>query len=523
MLISLSAVTHAQLFQNLTIGNAKAAALGNAVTADPPGIDAIHFNPAGLAAIRGRNIQLNGFTALFDVSGEFNSNAAYDQLQEDVGFIDSTADTTSRVEDAAVYLPGKGVTRISQPATLTGGYSYSPPHELFTFGTAVYSKLAGGFIRSQDDPGRFYGERVGLLHLNYFTPTLAWNLTDQLAVGITLNFSYMGAGVEFDYRAPNPVIQLISRVTSDVCGSADHDIVWEGVPVNLCGANEINPFEPLYRLSVDVEESFAYGFNVGLLYEPFNWLTLGFVYQQEIKHHLTGDVGIDLKAPYINLLQGVVDSNSATSAFGDLFDLHNLLEAGGVQATGWVDVEIPRHLSIGASVSLTPKIKANVDFKWTQTSSWDALRLRINEEVPALAILSLADGVVLNGLDIPRNYEDSSNFAFGLEYQQSDRLSFRLGYEPRNSGIPDDQRDFVIPLGNFDLYGLGFSCGMKSGATLDLALSYGRSQQNIPTGSSFNGNDNRGVDTFVFNPSHGLDVKTDTEMKVVQMTILREF
>ena len=40
----------AALVENLTMGNAKALALGNAVTADPPGVDAIHFNPAGLGS-----------------------------------------------------------------------------------------------------------------------------------------------------------------------------------------------------------------------------------------------------------------------------------------------------------------------------------------------------------------------------------------------------------------------------------------------------------------------------------------
>ena len=49
---------HAALVENLTLGNAKALALANAVTADPPGIDSIHFNPAGLAAMKGRQSNL---------------------------------------------------------------------------------------------------------------------------------------------------------------------------------------------------------------------------------------------------------------------------------------------------------------------------------------------------------------------------------------------------------------------------------------------------------------------------------
>ena len=53
---------------SLTIGNAKALSLGNAVTADPPGIDAIHFNPAGLARING---------VCFASSGECVISAAF--------------------------------------------------------------------------------------------------------------------------------------------------------------------------------------------------------------------------------------------------------------------------------------------------------------------------------------------------------------------------------------------------------------------------------------------------------------
>ena len=43
LLFVLSQFAHAAFSDNLTIGNAKALALGHAVTADPPGIDSIHL------------------------------------------------------------------------------------------------------------------------------------------------------------------------------------------------------------------------------------------------------------------------------------------------------------------------------------------------------------------------------------------------------------------------------------------------------------------------------------------------
>ena len=43
-----AASAHAALTENLAVSPV-AMSLGNAVTADPPGLDSIHFNPAGLA------------------------------------------------------------------------------------------------------------------------------------------------------------------------------------------------------------------------------------------------------------------------------------------------------------------------------------------------------------------------------------------------------------------------------------------------------------------------------------------
>jgi long-subunit fatty acid transport protein len=45
---------NAQLANNLTIGNPKAMAMGNAITADSSGIDAVHYNPAALSKLKGR-------------------------------------------------------------------------------------------------------------------------------------------------------------------------------------------------------------------------------------------------------------------------------------------------------------------------------------------------------------------------------------------------------------------------------------------------------------------------------------
>lgn len=52
ILASLCNIANAQLGQDLSV-DLRSLSLGNAVTADPPGISAVHFNPAALAKIDG--------------------------------------------------------------------------------------------------------------------------------------------------------------------------------------------------------------------------------------------------------------------------------------------------------------------------------------------------------------------------------------------------------------------------------------------------------------------------------------
>ena len=69
----ITANANAVITDNLTIGNAKALALGHAVTADPPGIDSIHYNPAGLVRLKGRQAELKFVAGQLGVELKFDN------------------------------------------------------------------------------------------------------------------------------------------------------------------------------------------------------------------------------------------------------------------------------------------------------------------------------------------------------------------------------------------------------------------------------------------------------------------
>lgn len=520
LLCGMASHSYAQLGQNLLIGNAKAISLGNAVTADPPGIDSIHFNPAGLTRLKGRQSHLKFIVGDISVVGEFTSNPEYDELLATYNFTDPMANSTSEVKNFALYLPGSGVTEVPVVAAPLGGVSYNPPGSDITFATAAYAPLMLGFTREEEDTGRFYGTKMGLSRITFLSPSIGWKVNDELSLGASIGLSYFGVGLSLDYRAPNVLLGALKGATDDICHGADNGFVFEGIPIDICGG-EVSPFEKMFTLEVELEKNISTTFNIGLLWEPTEWFTFGFVYQSESNDTLEGDIAVILDQQVVGLFQGLADSNVILDQVVDILEVTK--NNGVIESTGSINIVLPQHIAAGISVQLTPKIKINVDFKWTETSVWQEFNFKTDETLPILQVLEpFIEGVEADAIIIPRGYEDASNWAFGVEYQYSDSTAFRAGYEPRNTGIPDDKLDFTIPLGDFDLYSIGLSYRLPDSSVFDLAFAYGKSDQYIPAGSSTNGNDNRG-DNFVYNPSAGLDVRSTIEFSILEMSYSSPF
>ena len=158
---TLSLNTQAQLTHNITLGNPKALALANAVTADPPGIDSIHFNPAGLAKIEGRERSFKVILAHMTLEADIGHQhtEALEQSFEDtycsasrdcfVG--DPVANTHSETSDPMVMLPGSGVQSVPAMIVPFGGIAVESPDYGWVFATAIYSPEAIGYERDEND------------------------------------------------------------------------------------------------------------------------------------------------------------------------------------------------------------------------------------------------------------------------------------------------------------------------------------------------------------------------------------
>ncbi len=513
----------AVLTDNLTIGNAKALSLGHAVTADPPGIDSIHYNPAGLARLDGRQNQYKLITGSFEVELEFgdviDSVATFLDDKEETGnfpegfFDDEARNTTSTTEGATLMLPFAGMTDLPVLIGPMGGASYSPPMSNMTFATSVYTPLAVGFNRAKDDPGRFIGERLSFFRLTYFAPSIAYQWDETLAVGGSILFSYSGIGLDLTFRGPHSGIVGLTEMQNWMC-EQDPPLI------NICGS-QLKLYDELGELSVAVEDPLSIGINFGVLWTPVPWLSLGVVYQSESDMDLEGEFYWDSAEVWTSLIgpitqEGFYDgANSLLSALGWSLPEGKTTQQG----TAKMDMKMPEHYAFGLSLQLLPALKVNIDYKFTAWSAWPELPLEFSEPIDVLRLAEMVqpDVATRTSVSFPFGLKDSWNYALGLEYQYTDTLAFRFGYEPRDSSVPTVSETPLLPIGDGTLYGLGFEYRPDRETVVDVGIGYLETEVEMKGGESRLGNS---VDPtlVIYNPYPGTDITARMNTLLVELS-----
>lgn len=540
LLAGLPGLVQAQLLNNVSIGNPKGLALGNAVTADPPGVDAIHFNPAGLTRISGRQMNLKLLAAHVALESRFgdpqkptqgekqayyavneacqtdypittpeSAASAYDQCWG----IDPVAGATARSGDPVVMIPLVGMQEVPLLAFPMGGMAFASPDSAWVAGSAVYVPEGIGFTRDEDGAGAYQGQQVALTRLTYFSPTLALQLTDTLSAGIGLNLSYQGMYVQTQFRAPTLTLGYL-RDLNNIAGSPLP-------PINF------GPYDSAGTLTMEVEDLFSVGFNFGLLWEATDWLSLGFVYHSESLSDLSGDFRMENSDLFLETVSGLKENPLVSGLVLALSGGH--LNAQAVES-GHVEMEYctPANLAFGASVQMTPALKFNVDLKWSDYSRWDDLEFYFDQDVDFLSFgtaISAAAGYKVTTSDmmaITRRYQDTWSWAFGVEYRLNANWVARAGYEPRSSAIPEDRTDLIFPITDADLYAVGLGWQFDRSTQLDAAVGYLHSAASTPACQSENANSCL-EGNVVYNPYYATDFSNEVNAWLLAVSMDRKF
>ncbi len=532
--MSLPHSAFAAIVENLTMGNAKALSLGNAVTADPPGVDSIHYNPAGLAQLQGRQYNLKVLAASMGFKVEFGGHDAKTQkMIDDFGYVDSVENQTSSTSTIGLRIPfQEGITEWPLPVLILplGGAAYHPTHSDYTFATAVYAPMAAGYIRDSDDPGSFMGEYLSLAKITYFSPTIGLQLTDTLAVGIGVNFSWQGATAGTHIRVPNFALAFGDRIATqlqinNLCPAADdpHPVL------NLCGLSQdianMGPYTDAAELEFDAETALVVGYNIGVLWQPTNWFTWGFVLQPETTAHLDGTYRVQYSEEWVNFFGGVYQSSLGQALDVVLPWPTGLVNEGGLETgKAKLDIITPTHFATGISVQVTPRWKINLDAKWTDWAAWEGLTVNFDQDLDFTSLASIVSkDATPDSVTFPRGYKSIWTWAMGVEYQYNNNLALRMGYEPRKSSIPTDKQDVLLPLGDADLYGFGFEYRMGKDSLLEMGFGYMHAEAEVPANGSTNANSNDDWNNFIYNPYAGTEFKSSVDAYLVELSYSAQF
>jgi long-subunit fatty acid transport protein len=508
---ALASGADAQMTQNLTI-HPKALALGNAVTADPPGIMAIHFNPAGLTKLEGRQLEVVLMNIYLDIDADFSAPDGYeifgiDGLETDPltgKQRDPVANSSSHTNNVALYLPGFGILRAPPgPAVApSAGVSINPPGSKLTFGNAFFLPMAAGFYRDKNDPGRYMPQATALQRTTYLSPTVGYEINDKWAVGAGIHISHMGLAADQYMRAPNLLLGVAETLqTAFNCESGDEPLQpW----LALCGGN-IGPWDDIGVLSLNLQETVSPTYALGVMWEPTDWFAWGASYTSEADMNMKGTFEIQYTEDWSGFWQRL--NNSVLGAISSAI---LSLPSGAPREAGNVSMDLtyPQHFQTGVSVDVHPKLTVNVDVGWTDFKQWDAFNLRFDRNLEFLgAARILSTNATQDTLSLPLGFTDQWNWGFGLEFHATDRLDLRAGMEIRDSVIPDDQRQILAPFGGANLYSVGLGYRWDRDTEIDLNLSFLQSIESIPANGSCNLNcDN--ITNIIYNPYAGLDVKT---------------
>lgn len=533
VLTGCSTQVFAQLGQNLSV-DVRSLSMGNAVTADPPGVSAVHFNPAALTKLKGLQTDVQGLVANFDVQREFSAPGGYGVFgfSDDPLVCNDSPDNPSSlctdfkgtvsgdVEYASLYIPilkkvvdlGEGV----PVAAPTAGISYNPPGSKLTYATSIYAPMVAGFGAEDGNPGNYMGQQVAMERITYLSPTIAYEVSDELSIGGGVGMSYQAIALKTDLRMPNELIGVLRMVDESVCAPfrQNSNIITDLMLFGMCNADEaMNPFSSFGKMEVALEQSLSPSYNLGVLWEPTDEFGLGLVYQSSAKMRLKGKYNIQNANAPRELIKGL--NSSATGQI--LAAILGFPSYIGPSESGLLsmDLEYPAHFQAGIKYKILPDLQVNFDVGWTDFSAWDKFKFEFDREISALKIAKLLSAdATPQSIAFPLGFQSSWNWGIGFEYSANDRLKLRAGYEPRTSAIPNDKRNTMVPINNAQLFGLGLGYRFDEDTDIDLSIAFLRSRDNIPAGTSSLSNDTS-INNILYNPYAGLNVSTNTKVTVL--------
>ncbi|MDH5424695.1 MAG: outer membrane protein transport protein [Gammaproteobacteria bacterium] len=233
--------------------------------------------------------------------------------------------------------------------------------------------------------GRYHGVKSDVMSLN-LNPSIAYK-KGNASFGFGLNAQYIK-------------VELTSAIDmGTLCAAL-------GFPPSTCTPQGNDGFAELDG------DSWAYGYNFGVLFDVTSDIRLGASHRSSIDHDVTGNA--DFTVP------GALSFLTSTGSFLD--------------TTLSASVSVPATTSISYFQNVNEKISIMADYSITTWSDFQELRIAYDDPNSTDGLPAQDDSVTT------QEWEDTARIAFGMNYKASAKWLYRFGIALDQSPVPSAER-----------------------------------------------------------------------------------
>ena len=286
-------------------------------------------------------------------------------------------------------------------------------------------------------------------------PNVAWKISDKVSVG---------AGVSIQYAAADLKTRMALSQSPEVSAAAGQANAALGAMAGKTGLVSDNALKAgldnTYVKSEIDADSWAWGFNFGVMWSPLENLRFGASYRSKIKHEADGDLTVG------NVTldeEGLATDLYLGGALADAANLSNLLSMmQGQMSMGTMNgsavVEAPAWAMLSAAWDVNDLLSLYATFRWTDWSSFEQLEIKSN---------GATMGVITN------KWRDTYLGSLGADLRLTDWWTLRGGVAYESSPISNPEyRTAIIPDADRWWFAVGSSFKLSDNLIWDVSFAH---------------------------------------------------
>ena len=265
-----------------------------------------------------------------------------------------------------------------------------------TLGMAIYTPFGSTVEWENGWMGRFALTRLSLRSI-FFQPTASFRITDKIG---------LGAGFIYSYGSVNLQKDIPLQGQDGVYGSAE-----------LAGT------------------AHAFGYNVGLYFEPSKYLNIGLTYRSQVNMAIS----------------------DGTATFNVPSSVEDKFPSGSFSSS----LPLPQVLTLGFGVKASDQLAFALDVNYVGWNAYDTLGFDYETNTESLEDTKSA-----------RKYENSAAFRLGGQYQITPTMTARLGLAYAMTPVQDGYVTPETPDANRFNYTAGFAYEINDHFNFDVSILY---------------------------------------------------